>query len=1587
MKNNFLNQLILALALICTPYLSMSQLSSCDANVPYYYVDLTGSPNGTWISPSHSRIGKCCGATGSDNCTSFEIKIDPKAVQVSFDVYSGAMPTGALYYQVNCGPLVPIGQKICLTGIGPHRLTFCKPGNNENTYILSTFSKPIFPQDTTVRIGCSKVVPVLGISASSVSWTSIYPGTSGQYNSYLSCTDCISPSFSPLSGAPAYVDYKICGAPEANGCGLNLTYCDTVRLFIKSSLTGTVSPSPASYCQTSPSSGITLTASAAGGTGTYTYIWRNSSLSIVGNAKNYFASAQGNYTVEIRDELYNSSSCPSTILNVPVISDQIHVVNAGPDQTVCTNDAKVNLNGSVTNSGGIWSGGAGTFSPGSGNLTPTYWPTNSELAAGSLKLTLTSNNSGACPIVSDDVIITFPAPLQVAMSTGTANCNGSLSTLNASASGGKTPYIYSWNTGSSSTSISAPPGTYCVTVTDNLGCNSTVCKTVASPAQLSITMSSTNLTVNGGSDGTATASLSGGSSPYTYLWSNNSTAPTITGLTYGVYTVSVRDSKGCVINGSVVVNEPRCLGLNLSANHTNLACYGNSNASATAVATGGTLPYSYLWNDNSNQNTAQAINLSGGTYTVFVTDATSCITSTSVTIAMPAAIINTFTYSDVTNFTGNNGSATANPYGGTPAYTYSWGNGSGTQTISNLTPGIYHVNITDNNGCVYQDSVLINKDSCSNLRTSVATTALSCFGAGNGTATAFVNIGTAPFQYLWSNGGTSNSISGLSSGTYSLRITDATGCYNLKSFNVVQPAKLSLGLSPTDAICNGQNNGTIETTVSGGTYPYNFSWSNGSTAEDLIYLAPANYTVNIVDAQGCGISGSVLVKEPDSLRTSYTVNNPDCNGGSNGSIDLTVSGGMVPYSFLWSNGAVTQDLAAIPSGSYIVKVTDANSCKLSTDINIIVGEPALVAVDSTVIQCNSPGSGNTTVSIFPSGGNGGPYQISYDNGSTFQLAGNYSAVLLLDSTYKVMVKDGNNCSSPVAYSLLINPTVNVDSLTFSQCFPVGTSQISVNVIASGGDGGPYQISFDNGASFETSGTYTKSLPVGASYYILVKDQKGCISLASSIKIPNPLSASLTSAVYSGGYNTSCNGNSDASIITAVSGGTQPFSFSWNGPGTYTSNQQSISGLNAGTYSVIVTDSNNCSDSKSITLAQPDSLISSATVTSNYNGKSVSCSGSSDGNADVTIVGGTMPYSILWNNGGTTKVLTGMAAGNYIVNVTDINGCQTISSVTLTEPQPISASSATTDVHCNGFATGSIDLTISGGVNPYQQTWSRGDTTEDVFNLNAGVYTAVITDKNQCTYSVNAAINEMSPVVLSVSSTNETCFENNNGTAKAIVSGGTIPYSFIWSNGMSNADISGLEAGSYTITVRDNNQCYKTDTIIIMQPASLIASLSSPVYPNGHNVSTFQGSDGAIQTDVKGGTPPYSYLWSNGSVTKDLSQVKAGDYNVVITDTMGCSANASVNLSDPNDLAMPSGFSPNGDGKNDLFLVHGLESYTNNKIVVVNRWGNTVFKAEPYRNNWNGLNSSGEEIPDGTYFVVLTINGGEIILKGFVDIRR
>ncbi|HKR03651.1 MAG TPA: hypothetical protein VJY62_03370, partial [Bacteroidia bacterium] len=392
MKKIYISTLIL-LAVVTRGDPVYSQI--CDSITPAFIVNLTGQPNGTWISPTISRDGYCCGVTGSDKCIEFIITLDSSANGINFSIASGAVPPGALFYQINCGPPVAVGQPICLSGPGPHLLTFCKPGNNNNTYQITSIPQPALNGTQWVSQACTGNMNVTGLEDTSITWTSVpYNAT---YNSFLSCTNgCNAVTVNPSGTAlPAYVDYQVCGYVTA-AC-LAVYFCDTIRINFVNNLAVAITPQNPIICFGGPNA--TVTANPSGGLAPFNYLWSN------GSTSQSITVGAGIYTVQLQD----SMSCSLTYDTVIVTALPSPIAaNAGTDQLMCTNQQSVNLNGSVNvASGGIWLGGSGIFSPDNITLNANYTPSASELISGNLQLMLVTTGNYSCPADTDVIVITI----------------------------------------------------------------------------------------------------------------------------------------------------------------------------------------------------------------------------------------------------------------------------------------------------------------------------------------------------------------------------------------------------------------------------------------------------------------------------------------------------------------------------------------------------------------------------------------------------------------------------------------------------------------------------------------------------------------------------------------------------------------------------------------------------------------------------------------------------------------------------------------------------------------------------------------------------------------------------------------------------------------------------------------------------------------------------------------------------------------------------------------------------------------------------------------------------------------------------
>jgi hypothetical protein len=1223
-----------------------------------------------------------------------------------------------------------------------------------------------------------------------------------------------------------------------------------------------------------------------------------------------FTEVSGNYSYNVVD----ANGCTTTAtLNVA----QPTALQATGNTTAVSCNGGLNGSVTLTVSGGtapysyLWSNGA-TSKDISG------------ISAGTYNVTIT--DASGCTI-SLSFTITQPSLLTSTSSSTNISCfGGANGTTSISVNGGTTPYTYSWNVSGSGSSLSGlAAGNYSVNVTDANGCTTSAAYTLTQPTALAVTITKVNVFCNGGSNGRATATPSGGTAPYTYLWSTGATTAMITGRTQGNYTVTVTDANGCTKSGLVCITQPAALSVSTST--TNVSCFGGNNGTASATVSGGTPAYTYLWSTGGNTNSVSG--LSNGSYTLTVTDSKACTATRTVNITQPAVISISITSTNVSCNGGNNGSASASVSGGTAPFTYSWSNQNTTSNNNNLTAGTYLLTVTDANGCTKTETITISEPTA--LSASTSKTDVSCYGGNNGTASVNVSGGIAPYTYSWSNGNTTSSTANLTAGTYQVTVTDANGCTSTASVIINQGPALVITSSFTQPLCNGGSEGSAAVSVNGGTDPFTYSWTgNASTSNSIANVAAGTYTVTVIDANGCIGTSDVIVTEPAPITVLFTVTPVTCHGGNDGSAIATATGGTAPYTYRWACGINGPDLTGRTAGLYTLVVTDANGCTGTFSTTITEPNPITLTVNKINVSCNNGSNG--AISITSTNGGTTPYTYLWSTGNVGTLISGIPT-----GSYTVTVTDTKGCTFQASY-YISEPIALSGYFTKMNVKCNGGSDGFAKIFASGGTA-PYTYMWSTGATTisihgRTAGKYT----------VTVTDANGC-TLVKRVTIIQPTPIAIANSIN----NVSCYGGVDGAIATTVSGGSSPYTYLWSNSAT----TASISNLAAGSYTITVTDKNMCTATKNITVSEPTQLT--ASISTNH----VSCNGGSNGSAVVTASGGTAPYSYSWNVGGTNASNTNLSAGTYTVVITDATGCTTSSSVTITEPAVLSATTNKTDVFCNGGNNGSASVNVSGGTTPYTYSWSSGSLSSSSNNLTAGTYHVTITDANGCTLSKCVIIGEPTLLSASVSSTNVSCNGGNNGSATVIAVGGTAPYSYNWSNSGSSASNNNLTAGTYTVVVTDANACTYSNSVTITEPAVLALTTSST------NVLCDGGSDGSASVTANGGTAPYTYAWSNGGATANTSNLSVGTYSVVVSDANNCSATASVTITQPTSLTLSfttANVSCNGG---------------NNGSTTANVNGGTA----PYTYAWSngGATATINNLIAGTYTVTITdANGCTII---------
>nr|MBK9653806.1 T9SS type A sorting domain-containing protein [Bacteroidota bacterium] len=1226
-----------------------------------------------------------------------------------------------------------------------------------------------------------------------------------------------------------------------------------------------------------------VTALPIGGLAPYSYVWSNGQ-----TTQTIIGLTAGTYTVTITD----ANGCLK-VGSVTITQPNQLFALMGCVQNVTCNGGS---NGTACVNG---FGGVAPYTY-SWNTVPT---TTTSLATGLMAGTYTGIVTDANGCTASAQITISQPQLGVSCSitntniTCFGNTNGSAS---AAVNGGTAPYTYLWSNGKTTqTVINLATGVYTVSVTDNVGCSSTCSVTITQPSAIAALYTVVRPLCNGNTNGSIDVSVVGGTSPYTYGWSNGATTQDLNNIGAGNYVLTIIDSKGCVLNASIAVTQPAVL--NCSITKTNVTCNGGSNGSATVTATGGTSPYIYLWSNG--VSTANNAGVAAGLYTVTITDSKGCTKNCFVTITQPSKLVCNANVLNIATCNNNNGKAQAVASGGVAPYTYIWLTApvQTTAIATGLSSGTYVVVISDSKGCSSSCSVTVPSSNA--LSCSVFGINVSCNGGNDGTATVTVNGGVAPYTYLWntSTAATTSSINSVNAGTYTVIVTDANGCTTSCFIVITQPAPLTCVATSTSLNCDGSANGTATASVTGGTSPYAYLWSDGQTNITATGLSSGSYTVLITDSKGCTsqCATTIAVVSPLSCQTSVT--NATCAGFPNGTATVTTSGGLAAFSYVWSTtppqfGATATGLSA---GLYTVTVTDANGCITTCDASITQpGNLSCIAANTMPVTCYAGNDGEAQVAV-----NGGTPGYTY-LWNTTPLQTNSTATGLSGGTYIVIVTDNVGCTSSCDV-LVVQPAVLACSIS-----PINTTcglnNGSATVNVTGGTSG-YTYLWSNG---QTNATIS-ALATG-NYTATVTDANGCTTSCNT-----GINASSTIILTINKTPTNCNSIcTGTASVSGVAGGTSPYTYLWSNGVT----SVSATGLCAGTYTVTVTDNIGCSGSFSFNINQLPSLIVNISNFSN-----VSCFGLADGSAQVVASGGSTPYLYLWSDGQTNALASNLSAGNYTVTVTDKKGCTGTAVVTITEPAQLIASETHIDVTCNGGSNGSIDVTLQGGSAPFSYSWSNGQTTQDINNVPANTYIVTITQSNGCSQTLSVQIAQPNALICGINSSSPSCNGNSNGTANVVVTGGTPGYTYLWSNGISGSTLSGLIAGTYTVTVNDANGCTTVCQTTITDPAVLMLTSGKA------DVKCKGGSDGVASVVASGGTSPYTYLWNNGQTTSSISGLAANSYTVTATDNNGCSASLVIIINEPSQLQLiTTGSNPtcgNTNGSASASTAGGTPSYT------------------------------------------------------------
>lgn len=1039
-----------------------------------------------------------------------------------------------------------------------------------------------------------------------------------------------------------------------------------------------------------------------------------------------------------------------------------------------------------------------------------------------------------------------------------------------------------------------------------------------------------------GQSGAVYLNARGGFAPYSFFIQMNNVWQELNGsiigsLNIGDYEVKVRDARGCEDPGRLEITQPNPPSYG-SDKIQDVSCFGGNDGRIDFSVTGGT----HQWFRRVPGQASQPIpdseltTLVAGTYFMEITFAEGCVESDQdIIIGQPPLLTVALTHTDPLCF-GDTGSARISIVGGKDRKTVQLIDRSTNMVINSredvfeevfdfpdLEPGNYKFIVRDR-GCSDEEHPFtinaVTKPTFDIIKSNV-----TCMGDNDGIIEIIdpiVNLGRTfkvningvdqPVgQFLFEN---------LSPNIYTIIITDNLGCSSdSRTVTITQPERVELeNVRSGDPTCFGGNDGFITFRPLGGNQIYtavlidratNEEWTLTNLQEGNVYrfdqLRKANYSLEIRDGNGCLAPHNFILNEPEGFTVRTNAEIVICEGGE-ANLHMEFSGGSPPFTVEWrSIGGNWNQLPSptrqltIPgliAGSYEYRVKDAQDCDEVRETFIIEdGETIVASATVRPVSCEGRSDGMIELSATGSRREGNLTYSFYVNDAP--ILGN--RLMVPAGQYRVRAIIGNSQSAVCDSEEIIVIVPVVDPISIApiikdvSCKGGSDGEILLNLSGGNGD---YRVEWTHD---NRRGPELKNLRVGR-YMAYVYDEKGCAQMIQ-IDIQEP--AEVLQVTGNMVYET-CTVSAENSITLDARGGTAPYTFLWSNGAT----TQNISDVNPGAYSVVITDAKGCIEVKEFDMPAPKSIMDIE-----VGGKLSLCSTNDRAEIRINVSGGSGRYTYKWNHGPTTPVISNLLPGTYRVEVKDSDGCVVTNTTIIPQPDPVRMSiTELSGVSCKGLSDGSIKINISGGLAPYNITWSNGLTgVTEASNLSPDIYSIIVEDAAGCITSTSVTIREPEALTFTQIIEDSKCAGDNRGAILLTVEGGTAPYSYRWTtnqgnpaNGATSRNLRNLLPGTYTVLITDRGGCTTGGTFVVSEPDPIKIEGTFSKILSCHGVD-----DGYINLNIDGGTQPYKIKWSDdpNNNTFNRSNLLAGIYSVEVEDENGCKAAKTFEILQPKPL--------------------------------------------------------------------------------------